>query len=106
MASRLVLVKPARANARVAASRICSRRCARGSRRVGPTRLIVIADPLLFKPNCTTNLVYLRLYIPALLGGCGGHISPIAVADAQIPSTTARIAVSRRHSPGPHTGGP
>ena len=55
MSSKLVAANPLRANARVAAARICSRRCARGNRRTRSASLAGSApDRALAEPRSVT----------------------------------------------------
>src|ERR1700756_5952576 len=103
MASRLVLAKPARANARVAASRICSRRSARGIRRVRSEATVIGIT------SCLWQRIQLALYMSTytlvhVLGGGGDHIPATVPAVPSLPTLThnARIAVKGRLPPGSH----
>src|SRR5262245_33094792 len=65
MSSRLVAAKPLRANASVAAVRICSRRCARRMRRTGSgfTSTTTTLPPLLTS-ECTYTYVDSQVHNP------------------------------------------
>src|SRR5262245_31525388 len=61
MSSSPVAANPWRANAFVAAARICSRRWSRGSRRTGATA-IAMFRPLMLTPKCTCAYVNAQVY--------------------------------------------
>src|SRR6202008_4132773 len=90
MASRLVLAKPARANARVAASRICSRRSARGIRRGRSGAVVIGITP------CLWHRIQLALYMSTytlvhVLGGGGDHVPFGHPHPVQLAPTTREL---------------
>src|SRR5579859_7170862 len=76
MSSRLVAAKPPRANASVAAVRICSRRCTRGMRRDGSCLSVTT--------TVLSLLVYLRVYLSTYITSSKEARVAAAVA-AQLP---------------------
>src|SRR5215469_11678704 len=80
MSSRLVAANPLRANASVAAARICSRRCARGRRRSGSgfspatTTLHLFVDFLVYLDLCLCSSTQL---LKASLSDARGQLAAL-----------------------------
>src|SRR5919197_5137259 len=108
MWSRLVAANPLRAKARVAASRICSRRSARRSRRAGAVRVSTIPTP------CISESLQVRLFKYEYTKATGVHDERTdraarpavrAAATVRDAAAAAEPASRRGDPPGAYRGG-